>query len=256
MINTKTAGEIERLRVGGRRLARILEQLQDFTGVGTAVADINEQAKELIANEDKAAFYQYQPGGASRPYPDHVCVSVNDAIVHGIGSESDYVLGDGDVVSLDMGLTHKDLIADSATTFVVGDSSDDKDSLLSVCKQALSAGIEQAKPKNSVGDISAAIEEAVGSEYAIFRQLVGHGVGYSVHEAPTIPNVGTSGSGPKLPAGAVIAIEPMIGMAGPGVTQDDDGYTYRTADQSVSAHFEHTVAVTDEGPVVLTKPKQ
>lgn len=254
MINTKSDKEIEHLRTGGKRLAGILRTLKEFASVGTPVKNINQRARELIPESDQASFYQYQPNGAPQPYPDHVCVSVNDAIVHGIGSRSDRVLQGGDVVSLDMGITHEGLITDSAITFVVGESTKEKNQLLTTCKQALDAGIAQAQPDNHVGDISAAVERTIGGGYAIFRQLVGHGVGYSVHEKPAIPNFGEAGSGPKLPAGTVIAIEPMIGVGEETVTQDDDGYTYRTADNSLSAHFEHTVAVTADGPQVLTRP--
>lgn len=253
MIQTKTDKEISKLKTGGKRLANMLQKLKAYTEVGTPLADITKKAKILIPEEDKAAFYQYQPTGAPRPYPDHVCVSVNEEIVHGIGSESEYVLQDGDVVSLDMGLTHEDLITDSAITFVVGESNKEKDQLLATCKQALEAGVAQAEAGNHVGDISAAIQEAVGPNYAIFRQLVGHGVGYSVHEQPTIPNVGNKGTGPELPAGAVVAIEPMIGVGGKDIKQDSDGYTYRTADDSLSAHFEHTIAITEDGPEILTQ---
>lgn len=253
MIKPKTDKEISQLQTGGSRLANILHKLKEYTEVGTSLADINEKAKTLFPEDDQAAFYQYQPTGAPRPYPDHVCVSVNEEIVHGIGSESEHVLQDGDVVSLDMGLTHEDLITDSAITFVVGESNEDKNKLLATCKQALKVGIAQAEVGNHVGDISAAIQEAVGPDYAIFRQLVGHGVGYSVHEKPTIPNVGTKGTGPKLPAGAVVAIEPMIGMGDAEIEHASDGYTYRTADGSLSAHFEHTIAVTKNGPEILTQ---
>lgn len=252
MIETKTNKEIQQLREGGKRLAKVLHELKKFSDVGTPVKDINQQAKELIPQKDTASFYQYQPTGAPQPYPDHVCVSVNDEIVHGIGSQSSHVLQSGDIVSVDMGITHKGLITDSALTFVVGESDSKKDKLLNTCKQALQAGIQQAQTGNHVGDISAAVQSSVGADYAIFRQLVGHGVGYSVHEKPTIPNVGRPGTGPKLPPGTVIAIEPMIGVGGSDITQDNDGYTYRTADGSLSAHFEHTIAVTEDGPQILT----
>jgi methionyl aminopeptidase len=253
MIKTKTTEEIKTLRAGGKRLARILHDLKSFADVGTQVKDINEKAQSLFPNGDAAAFYQYQPTGAPQPYPDYICVSVNDEIVHGIGSQSNHELQDGDVVSLDAGFTHEGLITDSAITFAVGESDDEKDKLLTTCKQALEAGIEQAQVANHVGDISAAIQDAVGQDYAIFRELVGHGVGYSVHEKPTIPNIGNQGTGPELPQGTVIAIEPMIGVGESDITQDDDGYTYRTTDGSLSAHFEHTVAVTEGGPKVLTE---
>lgn len=253
MIEPKSKKEIQQLREGGKRLAEILHELKSFTEVGTPVKEVNQRAKGLMPKEDTASFYQYQPTGAPQPYPDHACVSVNDEIVHGIGSQSSHILQSGDIVTVDMGITHKGLITDSALTFIVGESDTQKKELLNTCKQALQAGIEQAQAGNYVGDISASVQSSVGSDYAIFRQLVGHGVGYSVHEKPTIPNVGQPGTGPKLPPGAVIAIEPMIGTGGSDITQDDDGYTYRTADGSLSAHFEHTIAVTETGPQILTE---
>lgn len=252
MIKPKTAEEIATLREGGSRHAKILKELTAHCKPGQAVTELDQIATELITDEDSAAFYNYQPKGASRPYPSHICVSINDEIVHGIPTESDYILQDGDVVTVDMGLNHNGLITDAACTIVVGDSTEIKDKLLTTCKKALMAGITAAEPGAHVGDISAAIEAAVNGRFSIFQQLVGHGVGYSVHEDPVVPNIGRPGTGPQLPKGTVIAIEPMIGTGGKGISADDDGYTYRTADASLSAHFEHTVAVTAEGPVILT----
>jgi len=253
MIQTKIQQEIAYLREGGRRLAEMLHSLKDVCEVGLPVSKLNDKADDLIPEGDDPAFFQYQPTEAVRPYPDKVCVSVNDTIVHGIASESEHVLQGGDVVTIDSGLVHKDLITDSAVSFVVGKANKKKDNLLTTCKRALQAGIKQAQPGNHVGDISAAIEKVVGDTYAIYRQLVGHGVGFKVHEDPTVPNFGTAGTGPELPVGTVIAIEPMIGCGGADIIHGDDGYTYRTADGSLSAHFEHTVAITEDGPKVLTR---
>ncbi|MEX2514649.1 MAG: type I methionyl aminopeptidase [Candidatus Paceibacterota bacterium] len=252
MIKPKTTEEIEKLAEGGHRLAEILSRLADACQPGVAVKDLDVQVQEMIAPEDSAAFYNYQPVGAPRPYPSHVCVSVNDEIVHGIASESDHVLEDGDVVTVDMGLLHEGLITDSARTIVVGESTDEKDRLLKTCHAALMAGIDAITPDGHVGDISAAIQKRIGNDYSIFRELVGHGVGYSVHEDPAVPNFGRAGTGPKLPVGTVIAIEPMIGLGSDSVLADSDGYTYRTNDASLSAHFEHTVAVTPTGGRILT----
>jgi methionyl aminopeptidase len=253
MIKPKTAKEIESLATGGARLAQILAQVSKKCTVGQAVAKLDQVAAELIAPEDSAAFYQYQPRGAPRPYPDHVCISVNDEIVHGIPRESQHVLADGDVVTVDMGLVHDGLVTDSAITIVVGEASQEQKDFLATCQQALAAGIGAAEPDAHVGDISAAIQTAVGEDYAIFRELVGHGVGYSVHEAPSVPNYGRAGRGPTLPAGTVIAIEPMIGLGSEQIRIDDDGYTYRTSDASLSAHFEHSIAITAEGTRILTE---
>lgn len=252
MIKPKTNEEIEKLVEGGARLAEILSQLAEACQPGLAVKELDDLTRKLIAPEDKAAFFQYQPDGAPRPYPSHVCVSINDAIVHGIPTESDYVLADGDVVTVDMGLLHDGLITDSARTIVVGDSSDEKDRLLETCQQALMAGVKAAVPGGNVGDVSAAIQAAVGDDYSIYRELVGHGVGYSVHEPPVVPNFGRPSTGPELPVGTIIAIEPMIGLGDSGIKIDSDGYTYRTNDGSLSAHFEHTVAITEAGPRILT----
>jgi methionyl aminopeptidase len=145
------------------------------------------------------------------------------------------------------------LITDSAKTVVVGESTDEKDKLLSTCQKALQAGISAAVVGANVGDVSAAVQTAVAGNYGIFRELVGHGVGYSVHEDPVVPNFGQPGTGPELVEGTVIAIEPMIGLGGEDISIDSDGYTYRTTDGSLSAHFEHTVAVTLNGPRVLTE---
>lgn len=253
MIKPKTAEEIETLAVGGQRLATILDKLAEACVPGQSVSELDEMTVDMIAPEDEAAFWQYQPRGAARPYPSHVCVSINDEIVHGIPTESDYELQDGDVVTVDMGLRHDGLITDAARTIVVGKSTEKKDALLKTCWTALAAGTEVAVAGAHVGDISAAIQSAVTDEYSIFRELVGHGVGYSVHEDPVVPNFGTAGTGPELPAGAVIAIEPMIGLGGSSVQLDSDGYTYRTNDGSLSAHFENTIAVTESGPRILTQ---
>lgn len=252
MIKPKTNEEIEKLAEGGRRLAEILDKLATACQPGLAIKELDNLTQELMADGDKAAFYGYQPDGAPRPYPSHVCVSINDAIVHGIPTESDYVLADGDVVTVDMGLLHNGLITDSARTVVVGASTDEKDRLVKTCKGALMAGVEAAVAGGRVGDISAAIQKEVGGNYSIFRELVGHGVGYSVHEPPVVPNFGRAGTGPELPVGAVIAIEPMIGLGNGSIKIDSDGYTYRTNDGSLSAHFEHTVAITEAGPRILT----
>ena len=255
-IKTKTAEEITRLREGGRRLAHLLETVADACEPNTPVPKLDQVAKREIAAEDSAAFFNYQPSGAARAFPARVCISINDEIVHGIPTEGDRVLQSGDVVTVDAGLKHKNLITDSAMTFIVGgESQADEDTLklLRTCKHALDAGIKQAKAGNKTGDISAAIEEAVGKKYAIFRELVGHGVGFSVHEPPQVPNYGESGTGTKLKAGTVIAIEPMIGLGENDIEIAEDNWTYKTADGTLSAHFEHTVAVTEQGPQILTK---
>ena len=253
MIKPKSPKEIELLAEGGRRLGEILEKLGEACQPGLEIRDLDDLMADLVPEEDTSAFYNYTPKGAPRPYPARVCVSVNDEIVHGIPTEGDYVLKSGDVVTVDAGLTHQGMVVDSARTVVVGEGSKDAYELVNACENALTAGIKKAVVGAHVGDISAAIEAAVPKKFSIFRELVGHGVGYSVHESPSVPNYGTAGTGPELPAGTVIAIEPMISAGDRFISLDDDGYTYRTADGSLSAHFEHTVAITEEGPQVLTK---
>lgn len=250
----KEKEEIEILREGGKRLAEIIEKLGSLLKPGLPIKEIDEEAKRLIEEEgDKAAFFKYQPEGASRPYPSHVCVSINDEIVHGIPSESTYALKEGDLVSLDCGLVHKGLITDTATTLCVGESSEEIENLMEANKKALEAGINASRIGNTVGDIGHAISKSVeGTNFSVVTELGGHGVGKTVHENPFIPNSGKRGVGEKLQEGQVIAIEPMLTMGSGDIKLAPDGYTFKTKDGSLSVHFEHTVAITKDGPVVLT----
>jgi methionyl aminopeptidase len=255
MITQKTKEEIETLREAGRRLASLLNVLQEQTKVGVSLRELNSIGEKIILDGgDIPSFLNYQPDGARRPYPASICISVNDEIVHGIPTESERIIQDGDVVTLDAGLTHKGLIVDSAITVAVGNVDARVKLLLETTKQALMKGIEQARVGNRVGDISSAIESYVRpSGFSIYKELVGHGVGYAVHEEPYIPNTGEAGTGIKLVEGMVIAIEPMLGLGSDKITLAKDGYTYKTKDGSISAHFEHTIAITEEGPIILTK---
>ena len=255
MIKLKTNEEIIILREGGKRLAEIMQELSAFVAPGISTEQINELALKLIVQGgDKPALLNFRPYGGRRPYPASICVSVNDVVVHGIPNENPITLKEGDIVSLDTTISHKDLITDMAVTLPVGQIDEDARKLLEVTKNALYIGIKYARPGKRVGDIGFAIENFIEPfGYGIVRELAGHGVGYKVHEPPYVPNFGKKDSGEKLKPGLVIAIEPMINEGTERVVLDKDGYTYRTADGKRSAHFEHTVVVTEDGPEILTK---
>ncbi len=251
----KTEKEIEILRECGKRLARVLNGLEKAVVPGVSTHDLDQLAEKLIRETgDTPAFLGYQPYGANFPYPGTLCVSVNDEIVHGIGKET-HILKEGDIVGIDLGMIHSGLITDSARTVAVGKISDAAQKLLDTTKKALETGIAAAKAGAHSGDIGYAIERFVKPyKYGIVRELGGHGVGRKVHEEPYIPNYGTRKSvGVKLKPGMVIAIEPMLNIGKRGIVLNKDGYTYRTADRSLSAHFEHTVLIAKDGPEVLTK---
>jgi methionyl aminopeptidase len=187
-------------------------------------------------------------------YPGYVCISVNDEIVHGIGAP-DRIIRDGDLVSLDVVVRREGFIGDNARTIVVGNATAEALALCRDTENALHAGIAAVKPGNRVGDISAAIQAALSPQgYGIVRDFVGHGVGRQMHEEPQIPNFGKAGTGPKLLAGMALAIEPMVNLGTHKIIMAADGWTARTADGKVSAHFEHTVLVTEKGAEILTLP--
>ena len=210
--------------------------------------------KTVIEMGDKPAFLNYQPYGADFPYPGSICLSVNDEIVHGLPKKS-RVLAEGDIIGLDMGIIHEGLITDSARTVAVGEISEKAQKLMDATKKALEIGIDAIRIGGHVGDVGYAIEKfARPLKYGIVKELGGHGVGREVHEDPYIPNFGTKkGMGAKWKVGMVVAIEPMLNEGKRGIVLDRDGYTYRTADRSLSAHFEHTIAITKDGVEILTK---
>jgi len=254
MINIKSKEEIEIMKAGGARHAEILNELAKIIEPGLSTMILEEEAIRLIREKgDKPAFLGYQPAGAKRPYPAALCVSINDEIVHGIPNEAERILRQGDIVSLDLGLIHRGLITDAAITVSVGAIDDEAKELIKITKKALEAGIREAKGGNTVGDISQAIMDVVEtSKFSIAEDLAGHGVGYKVHEDPFIPNIGRAGDGEKLVRGMVIAIEPMVNVGKVGIKVASDGYTIKTRDGSRSAHFEHTVAITENGSIILT----
>jgi methionyl aminopeptidase len=253
MIIIKTLEEIEILREGGRRLAEILYKVKEKVAPGVTTKELDQYAEQLIREGgDLPAFLNYRPEGAVRPFPASLCISINDEVVHGIPSKK-RILKEGDIVSLDLGLKHKGLFTDMAITVPVGKVSDSATKLLKVTEEALKVAINAAEAGFKTGDIGHAVESFVRPhKYGIVDVLSGHGVGKYIHEDPYIPNFGKAGTGEKLVPGMVIALEPMLNIGTKNVTLDDDGYTFRTADGKLSAHFEHTILITEEDPEILT----
>ena len=250
MIIRKSAREIELMAAAGVVVAGTLALLKERLEPGVSMAELDQVAEEYIRSHDAVPTSKGYKG-----FPAAICISPNEMIVHGI--PGDYRAQEGDVVSFDIGVTKDGLIADSAATFGVGEISDEAQRLLEVCQAALEAGIEAAHVGAHVGDISAAVQQTVeDAGFSVVRSLVGHGVGRAMHEDPQIPNFGEPGRGPVLASGMTLAIEPMINAGTPEIVVEDDGWSISTEDHSLAAHFEHTVAVTAEGPRVLTKAAQ
>lgn len=250
-IKLKNETDIKHLRESGKRLARALSATAKEVRPGVTTQYLNDFFHKLVVAEgDEPAFLNYQPFGAEYPYPGSICISVNDEVVHGIGS--DRVLKEGDIVGLDGGVKHKGMISDSAITVPVGKISDEDAELIRVTKEALMAGIKAAQSGKFVNDISKAIEKAIPEKYGIVKILSGHGVGYKVHEEPYVPNFDDGVRGPKLVPGLVLALEPMVNLGTDEVFLADDGYTFVTIDHKKSAHFEHTILITEKGPEIIT----
>ncbi len=253
MIKLKTPEDIERLAEGGKLLSQALDVVEKAAVVGALPTDLDKLAQDFIASVGYVpAFLNYAPGGHP-PFPAALCVSVNEAIVHGLPNSTP--LKEGDVVGLDLGLIYQNkYYLDSARTVIVGKGSKEAQQLVAATKKSLELGIAAAQIGNTTGDIGAAIEEYLDEAgYGIIRQLVGHGVGFAVHEEPKVPNFGKRGSGTKLTEGLVIAIEPMVSIGDPAVATGDDGWTVVVTSGNLTAHQEHTVAITKDGPRILTQ---
>jgi methionyl aminopeptidase len=250
MINIKSAREIDAMREAGAVTGLVLEQVAAFVRPGITTRQIDEFAAERIKLVGgKSAFLGY------RHYPSHICISVNDEVVHGMASERQ--VQPGDIVSLDVGVVYKGFIGDTAKTVAVGGCEPRVQKLMDVTERSLYEGIAQAKPGNRVVDISRAVQSYVERHgFSVVREFVGHGVGRSVHEEPQIPNFVDGKSSPKLKAGMTIAIEPMVNAGSAKVKILSDGWTVVTHDGQPSAHFEHTVLVGEAGPEILTCPKK
>lgn len=244
----KTAAEIKAMRESGRLLATVLTTLKEAIQIGMSTKDIAEIAKRELRGTGGIPTFLGQYG-----FPEVICISINDEIVHGIPS-SKRIVHAGDIISMDFGVTYEGMITDSAVSVVAGSAADVRiDQLVKDTEAAMLAGINQLHDGVRVGDVSHAVQKQLERRrYGIVRDLVGHGVGHELHEQPDIPNYGRKGTGPKLSAGMTIAIEPMATLGDFRVYIDTDGWTVRTNDRSLSAHFEHTVLITPEGAEILT----
>ena len=256
MAYIKTKEEIESLRKGGRILAKILRMLAEYAKPGVSTENINEYALELVEEFGvEPVLLGYHPEFAPIPYPAALCTSVNDTVQHGV-PRADEILKEGDIINLDMSIGYEGMIVDSGITVPVGGTTDaESQRLMDVTKEALKRGIKEAKAGNHIGDISHAVQTYVEAQgFSIVEVLCGHGVGHAVHEPPQIPNFGKKGKGPVIRVGNVFAIEPIVNIGSKDVVFDDDGdaYSVFTVDGSRSAHFEHTVAITEKGPEIMT----
>ena len=248
MIQLKSTREIELMAEGGKILAATVQMLRGEVRAGMSTQDLDAIAERFIRSHAGATPAFKGLYG----FPGTLCTSINQEIVHGIPSRK-RVLKDGDIISIDVGVGYQGYFTDSATTVPVGAVDEETARLLETTERSLAAGIAAAVPGNHLGDIGAAVQRVVEEAgFSVVRDLVGHGIGVEFHEEPQVPNYGTAGKGPTLLAGMVLAIEPMVNAGSAAVRQLGDGWTVVTADGSLSAHFEHTVAVTDKGPRVLT----
>ena len=250
-ITIKSPKELDRMRQAGNVVARTKMRLMETIAPGVATIELDRIAEEEIRGLGATPSFKGYMGGDSTPFPATICVSLNEEIVHGIPSRR--VLQDGDVVSVDVGAIVEGFHGDSAFTVGVGEISEEVQRLIDSTREALRRGITQAKAGARVGDISAAVQTyAEGLGYSVVRQYVGHGIGRALHEEPQVPNYGVSGRGPLLHKGMTIAIEPMLNLGGWETAKLDDGWTVVTADGNLSAHFEDTIAITEDGAEVLT----
>lgn len=252
MISIKTEEEIEIMKEGGRILEEILKKLSDEVKPGIITWSLEEKARQLAKETGtEPAFLNY------KGYPAALCVSINEEVVHGLPSQRK--IEPGDLVSLDFGIKYKGLNVDSATTVLAKPSENDpqlelKEKLLKITRECLDKGIEMARIGNTVGDIGSAVQRhAEKNGFSVIRDLVGHGIGKELHENPEVPNFGKPGKGPELVEGVVIAIEPMLTAGSDKVIEDKKTMAWKTKDGSLSAHFEHTVAITKDGPLILTE---
>ena len=246
MIIRKTPEQIEKMAAAGDVLVRCLRLLRSSAKAGTTTEDLDRAAEKFIRSQDcEPAFKGY------RGFPGSICASPNSMVVHGIPGPQE--LKRGDVLSIDVGVVRDGWVADAAITVPIGSISEEAQRLLTTTRVALHAATDEVKPGNHLGDVSSAVQRTVEMDgFSIIRSLVGHGIGRDMHEEPQIPNYGEPGRGPLLEEGMVLAIEPMVNAGGPLVRMGDDGWAVYSQDGSLAAHFEFTVAVTADGPLVLT----
>ncbi len=249
MIVLKTARELNIMREAGRISAGALRVAGMAVEPGVSTGEIDKLAYDYIISQGAKPNFLHYNG-----YPATACISINDEVIHGIPSK-ERIIREGDIVSIDLGACFEGYNGDNAATFACGDVSDEAKRLMDATRESLYEGIRMAVHGNRIGDISNAIQQYVETRgYSVVRDFVGHGVGASLHEAPEVPNFGKPGRGTRLVAGMTLAIEPMINVGTPNVKQLSDGWTIKTADGKLSAHFEHSIAITPEGPVILTLP--
>lgn len=248
MVILKPASAIKKMREAGRLSALALKVGGEAVVPGVTTAEIDRVIHDFIVKQGATPSFLNLYG-----FPASACISVNDELIHGIPGNR--VIKEGDIVSIDVGACLDGYHGDNAATFVAGTASEEAQKLLDVTKQSLYKGIEMATVGNRIGDISNAVQTYCEERgYSVVREFVGHGIGRSVHEDPEVPNFGAAGHGPRLVNGMCIAIEPMINAGTRFVSTDSNGWTVRTKDGKLSAHFEHTVAITDNGPIILTDP--
>ena len=253
MIVLKSPREIEALGRVNRIVAEILQVVKTHVTPGVTTADLERVVDEEVGRRGVKAAFRGVRNPQGIPFPSSICASVNDEIVHGIPSAK-RVLKSGDLLSVDFGVLHEGFYGDAAFSIAVGQGDVRVNELILAAEDSLLAGIMEAKPGNRLGDISSAVQELVeGRGYNVVREFVGHGIGRALHEEPQVPNFGKRSTGLILKAGMVIAIEPMINDGGPGIKVDADGWTARTRDESLAAHAEHTVAITADGPLILSR---
>jgi methionyl aminopeptidase len=246
VIIRKSTAEVEKMAKAGQVVSDAIALVGEHVQPGISTAELDQIAEEFIRSQGGTSSFK-----GYRGYPAAICTSPNDMVVHGIPSAR--ALSEGDILSVDVGVILDGFVADSAYTFAVGEVSPEAARLLESCQAALAAGIEQCRAGNHLSDVSHAIQTATEEAgFSVVRSLVGHGIGRSMHEDPQIPNYGAPGRGPELAAGMTFALEPMITAGGAEIYLHDDNWSISTLDGSLSAHFEHTVAVTDEGPRILT----
>jgi methionyl aminopeptidase len=248
----KTPREIALMRESGRIVSEVLRLLEGFIKPGISTMELDAIAEDFILSQGGIPVFKgYSQNGRGKKFPASICTSVDDAVVHGIPSP--VKLQEGEILSIDVGVTKNGYVGDGAWSFAVGKISEEKLRLMRKTEEALYIGLREAKFGNHVHDISAAVQEFVESNgYSVVRELVGHGVGKSLHEDPPVPNFGKRGEGPRLKPGMTIAVEPMVNAGALEVFTDEDGWTVRTKDGFPSAHFEHTIVITDGEPDILT----
>jgi methionyl aminopeptidase len=253
MVELKTPAEIKQMHVTGQFVAQVLTELAERAAVGVNLLELEHEARRLIRERGaESCYWDYAPSFGKGPFRNVICLSVNDAVLHGL--PHDYVLRDGDVLSLDLAVSIDGWVADSAMTVIVGTAAEEDVRIVRATQIALEAAIEAAQPGNRLGDVSAAIG-AVAEQfgYPVNLEFGGHGLGHTMHEDPHLPNNGRAGRGLKLRPGLTFAIEPWFCRTTDRIIFDDDGWTIRSADGSRTAHSEHSVAITENGPLVLTR---